>query len=413
MVENYCDIVLWGTPVGRALHKDNRTYFQYDKAFVDSGALEPSPIHFPLSPKLYDTTTLTHFNALPGFIADSLPDSYGNRIIEKYFKERFNKNPYEITPVQKLLYIGRRGVGALEFHPPQSGLHKEIEQALEIADLAQAAQRIVDGEIEDALPEIIRVTTDSMGGAKAKATVGINSDFSKIVSGAGVLDEGFDHWMIKFSADRQSSAALIGEHLLLNLASRCGITTATSSLIESNGLTHLAVKRFDREHNDKPYHLHSLAGMSNMDFRDRDTMSYELLLRTALHVSRDYSEMRESYKRMCFNAMSGNQDDHAKNHSFIMDKQGNWKLSPAYDITPSFGYGHQMHINGKIRGVKIADLEAMAKRFDINEAHQILEEISDVLHDSDATAKSFGLSSDEISTIKNGFKVANQNRYRK
>jgi serine/threonine-protein kinase HipA len=402
-----CTVKLWGEDVGVLAQIKNKTYFQYDGAFLDKG-LEISPLHLPLSKKVYETTHLDYFEGLAGVFADALPDSWGIKMVENYFLKHKNTSPYEISAIDKVLYMGSRAAGALEFYPSyvQSDNQK---QTVEIAQLVKESKRVLRGDISYVLPEIFRISSDSLGGAKAKATVGLSNDTNEMISTQEQLPDGFEHWLIKFDGTEEGGSAsenLLAEKVYLDMAKKCGIDTVESKIIQDGSLSHLAVKRFDRKGNDKPLHMHTLAGMAHINFKDKDMMSYDKFFRATLAVTKSYAELEESYRRMVFNALSGNQDDHAKNHTFVMDKKGEWRLSPAYDITLTFGYGHQMDINLKDKGVNHDDLLIMAERFDLTNAKEILEEQINVLHDFRKYGKDVGLSEVKMQSVSKHFKLS-------
>ena len=407
MSENVeCSVRLWGEDVGVIAKINNKTYFQYDSAFL-AKKLEISPLHLALGKKVYETTYLDYFEGLAGVFADSLPDSWGTKIVENYFLKHKNIPPHNISAIDKLLYIGSRGAGALEFYPSYEQ-SDQTKQILEISALVQESKKVLRGDVSYVLPEIFRLSSDSLGGAKAKATIGLSQDTKEIIATQTQLPEGFEHWLLKFDGTNEQGKAtenLLAEKAYLDMAKRCGINTVESKIIQDKAFNHLAVKRFDRVGNSKPLHTHTLAGISYINFKDRDMMSYDKFFRTILAVTKDYAMLEEGYKRMVFNALSGNQDDHAKNHTFIMDKSGNWSLSPAYDISPTFAYGHQMEINFKNKGVNHQDLLLMAERFDIANAKDILSEQIEVLHDFRKYARELGISDGKIEGIGKNFKL--------
>ncbi len=402
-----CHVRLWGEDVGTIAEINHKKYFQYESTFLNKH-LEISPLHLRVEKKVYETTHLSYFEGLAGVFADALPDSWGSKIVENYFLKYKKIPPYEVSSVQKLLYMGNRGVGALEFYPAQREVDDRTKQILEISELVEDSRKILKGDVVELLPELFRISSDSLGGAKAKATVGLNVQNNEIIATQHTLPDGFEHWMIKFDGTDERGIAsqnLLAEKLYLDMAKMCGIESVESRIIQDGILSHLAVKRFDRSGNKKPFHMHTLAGMAHMNFKDKDTMSYDKFFRTILAVTNDYAALEEAYKRMVFNVLSGNQDDHAKNHSFLMDKEGKWALSPAYDISPTFGYGHQMDINFKDKGVTHDDLMVMAERFDIQGAKKIVEEQIAVLNGFEGYAKEIGLSNDKVSEISKNFKV--------
>lgn len=401
-----CVVKLWGEEVGVIAQIKNKTYFQYDSAFLDKG-LALSPLHLPLSKKVYETTHLEYFEGLAGMFADALPDSWGTKMVENYFLKYQNIPPYEISAIDKLLYMGSRAAGALEFSPSYVN-ESHYKEVIEIAELVKESKRVLRGDISYVLPEIFRISSDSLGGAKAKATVGLKTDTEEMIVTQEQLPDGFEHWLIKFDGTGEGEDAtenLLAEKIYLDMAKMCHIDTAESKIIQDGNLSHLAVKRFDRNGNDKPLHMHTLAGITHINFKDKHMMSYDKFFRATLAVTKSYAKLEEAYKRMVFNVLSGNQDDHAKNHSFVMNKDGEWDLSPAYDISPTFGYGHQMEINFKDKGVDHNDLLLMAERFDIKNAKEILDEQIDILQGFAKYAKDVGLSKEKIVSVGKHFKL--------
>jgi len=402
-----CHVHLWGEEVGVLASIKGKMYFQYEDSFLKKG-LDISPLHLPLSPKVYDTTTLTYFEGLAGVFADALPDSWGNKIIENFFTQQEHLSPYDISPVQKLLYMGKRSMGALEFAPSTQTKSSDTQQMLDIASLVEDSRKVLKGDMSTLLPELFRVSSDSLGGAKAKVTVGMNTQTKEIMTANTTLEKGFEHWLIKFDGtDEQArpTEALLAEKVYLDMAKRCGIDSVESQIIHDRNLSHLAVKRFDRVGDEKPLHVHTLAGMAHINFRDKESMSYDTFFRTILAVTHDYSVLEEGFRRMVFNVLAGNQDDHAKNHSFVMNKKGIWRLSPAYDISPTFGYGHQMSINFKDKGVNEEDLLIMAERFDIKNARKIIAHQKEVISHFPKYAKDIGISQKKCDEIAKHLKV--------
>jgi len=402
-----CHVRLWGEDVGTIAEIKNKIYFQYESTFLHKN-IEISPLHLPLGNKVYETTSLEYFEGLAGVFADALPDSWGSKIIENYFSKYKKVPSYEVTALQKLLYMGKRSVGALEFYPAQRVMEDDVKHILEISELVKDSRKVLQGDIVELLPELFRISSDSLGGAKAKATVGFNVDNNEIIATNNMLPEGYEYWMLKFDGTDERgtpSQNLLAEKVYLDMAKMCGIDSVETKIIEDGHLSHLAVKRFDREGNHKPLHIHTLAGMAHSNFKDKDTMSYDKYFRTILAVTKNYESLEEGYKRMVFNVLSGNQDDHAKNHSFIMNKKGEWALSPAYDISPTFGYGHQMEINFKDKGVTHKDLLVMAEKFDITNAKEILSHQIEVLHGFVDYARVLGITDVKIDEIRKHFKL--------
>ncbi|HAG95443.1 MAG: toxin HipA [Thalassolituus sp.] len=394
-------VMLWGRQVGTLIWTNNRGYFEYDRAFQSSG-IEPSPITMPLSDQSYSFPALSRetFKGLPGFLADSLPDKFGNRLINQWL-ERQGRSADSFSPLERLCYIGSRGMGALEFKPALGHLN-ETSQPIEIAELvaltnealSQKQAMVVDLAGADtshkqALDKIISVGT-SAGGARAKAVIAWNPETQEVRSGQVKTDAGFGYWLLKFDGveenrDHEVLADPKGyslvEYAYYLMAIACGITMTECRIFKENGRSHFMTRRFDRKDGGDKIHMQSLCGLAHYDFNQAGAYSYEQAIGVMRHLDLPKPEFEQFFRRVVFNVVARNQDDHTKNIAFLMDKAGRWSLSPAYDLTYCNGRGwtsqHQMTVNGKRNHFVTDDLLAVAQHADIRptKAKSIISEI--------------------------------------
>jgi serine/threonine-protein kinase HipA len=373
--------------------------FEYDPEFVKTG-IEISPIHLPLAAnQTYAFPSLNRetYRGLPAILADSLPDDFGNALIDAWLaKEGRDKSTF--TPVERILYQGMRGMGALEYRPALDGSAKasesiQIEALVELASevLSQReslAERLEkhDPSVDDqALQRLIQVGT-SAGGARAKAVIAMNAT-GEIRSGQVKAPNGFTYWLLKFDvakntdvlADSQGFGRV--EYAYSLMAKAAGITMSQCELLQEGGRAHFLTKRFDRTDDGEKIHMATLCALDHADYKRPGAYSYEEAfgVMRVLGLSRD--EAIEYYRRMVFNVVARNQDDHTKNTSFLMDHRGNWSLSPAYDVSWSYQPGsfwvetHQMTVNGKRDKFERADLEAVAKQVRGIDAQGVIDEV--------------------------------------
>lgn len=397
------EVWLWGTKIGTVSFDDSTGFgaFEYDPAFLLSG-IEVSPITMPLSGRVYSFPELERksFHGLPGLLADSLPDKFGNAVIDAWLQAQ-GRSPETFNPVERLCYTGRRGIGALEYVPATGPSATETE-SIEIANLVQLASDILQSREDlhiamgpNAMQEIIRVGT-SAGGARAKAIIAWNETTGDIRSGQIDVGKGYGYWLIKFdgvskNGDKEGDDApeyTKIEYAYHLMAKHAGIIMSECRLYEENGRYHFMTRRFDRnaETGDK-LHMQSLGGMAHFDFNQPGAYSYEQAARVMRQIGISMKEISQFYRRMIFNILARNQDDHVKNISFLMDRSGHWSLSPAYDITYAYNPdgmwtgSHQMSTNGKRDFFTLEDLLASAKNMGIKkaEAQRIISEVQDSL----------------------------------
>jgi serine/threonine-protein kinase HipA len=379
-------VQLWGRTIGAVSMQAGRDYaaFQYDPAFARSG-IELSPLTMPLNERVYEFAALPRntFHGLPGLLADSLPDKFGNALIDAWLASQ-GRTPESFGAVERLCYTGTRGMGALEFAP---GLGPKPRKAtkIEIDALVQLASDVLTHRNElktnfsgaarqKALNDILRVGT-SAGGARAKAVIAWNRETNEVRSGQIAAGDGFDYWLLKFDGvagnkdkeleDPKGYGAI--EYAYYLMARAAGITMSECRLLEENGRRHFMTRRFDRLAGGEKLHMQSLCALAHFDFNQAGAYAYEQAMLTIRQLNLPMTAIEEQFRRMVFNIVARNQDDHVKNIAFLMDKQGQWSLAPAFDMTYSYNpsgswtAAHQMTLNGKRDGFTPQDFEACAK----------------------------------------------------
>lgn len=402
---DYAYIKIWGELAGavRWLPERQLADFQFDRAFL-SNNWDLSPIMMPISngDRVYSFPELLKskdsvddtFKGLPGLLADSLPDRYGNTLIDQWLAQ--NGRPTgSMNPVEKLCFIGNRGVGALEFEPAQLKSGKNTF-AIEMDSLVDTAKKMLSdrknfetdlGKDErQAMLEILKVGT-SAGGARPKALIALNQKSGEVRSGQTKAPKGFEHWLIKLDG---VSGAQFGEshgwgrveYAYYLMAKACKIDMMECQLLEENQRAHFMTKRFDRGANQTRHHTQTLCGIRHYDYNDMLAYSYEQVFETMRLLRLKYPEAEQMFRRMVFNVLATNYDDHTKNFSFKLEKDGHWMLAPAYDLC--FSYDPSNHwvsqqtlsVNGKRKQITKSDLMAVAKLNNIKKAESIIEEIN-------------------------------------
>jgi serine/threonine-protein kinase HipA len=391
----FAEVRLWGRTVGGVAELDDGgIVFEYDPGFSRSG-LEISPLFLPLhmrGPVRFDELRRKPaFQGLPGVLADALPDAFGTTVIRAFYTSRGEERK-AFSPVQHLLYVGARAVGALEFHPAEKLPRRASEAAaLEVAQLVADARRIIAGDADVTIPEIYRIGS-SAGGMRPKAVVLYNAATRAIRSAFATPEPGDVPCILKFDGvgEAQTSARL-GEPQPFNrveaayarMAKAAGLDVVDVTMLESgDGHAHLLIPRFDRRDGER-LHQQTLGGLLHVDYNDAGASSYEEYLRTMLRLGLPPAAVIEGYRRMVFNVLAVNQDDHVKNLSFHMDGSGAWSLTPAYDLTFAKGGGwtatHQMRVADKRTGITRADLIAVAETFAIRNPGGIIAQVADAV----------------------------------
>jgi serine/threonine-protein kinase HipA len=386
---DYAEVKIWGELVGavRWLQDRGLASFQYDTKFLSKG-WDISPIKMSLKngPQIYSFPELRAtrgaeidtFKGLPGLLSDALPDKYGNQLINVWLAQH-GRPANSMNPVEQLCFIGSRGMGALEFEQPLFSSEKRAI-AFEMKSLVDMAQKILSqreefetnlkGNEQKAINDIIRIGT-SAGGARAKAVIAYNSKTGEVKSGQAKAPKGFEHWLIKLDGvtdSRLGDSHGFGkvEYAYHLMAKDCGIEMMECQLFNENGRSHFMTKRFDREGNYTKHHIHTFCGIQHFDYNNLYGYSYEQLFQTMRILKLTYPEAEQMFRRMVFNVMATNYDDHTKNFSFRFKKDGKWELSPAYDVCYSYDPNnpwvsqHALSINGKYLNITKADLMTIA-----------------------------------------------------
>lgn len=380
------EIRLWGKPIGAVSLDDGETTarFAYDPPFLRS-KIEVAPLMMPLSERIYAFPSLNpeSFHGLPGLLADALPDKFGNALINAWLI-RQGRRPESFNAIERLCYTGRRGMGALEFLP-STGPSAKASKAVAVDQLVALASEILsqregirlsfdEDHRETALRDILRVGT-SAGGARAKAVIAWNPRTNEVRSGQVELEAGFEAWLLKFDGvtgnkdkellDPEGYGVI--EYAYHLMARDAGITMSACRLFEENGRRHFMTRRFDRPDTGGKLHLQSLCAMAHYDFNLAGAYGYEQAYEVMRRLDLPMADLEEQFRRMLFNLVARNQDDHTKNIAFLMDKAGRWRLSPAFDVTYSYNPDgawtsrHQMSVNGKRDQFELADLVACAR----------------------------------------------------
>ena len=380
------EVKLWDTTIGAISldQGDEVARFQYDADFLSSG-IEVAPLTMPLGKIVYEFPGLPRntFHGLPGLLADSLPDKFGNALIDAWLAAQ-GRVPETFDAVERLCYTGKRGMGALEFTPvigpkPRRANRIEIDSLVRLASEVLSDRSTLKGNFggasrEKALNDILRVGT-SAGGARAKAVIAWNRETGEVRSGQVEAGKGFGYWLLKFDGvsgnrdkeldDPKGYGAI--EYAYFLMAKEAGITMSECRLLEENGRRHFMTKRFDRLEDGGKLHMQSLCAMAHYDFNMAGAYSYEQAFQIIRRLGLGITAVEEQFRRMVFNVVARNQDDHVKNIAFLMDRAGRWSLAPAFDVTYSYNPDgariskHQMTLAGKGDGFTLEDLKTVAR----------------------------------------------------
>jgi serine/threonine-protein kinase HipA len=422
------EVSIWGDRVG-AVAADPKIgvyAFAYQPSWRRR-KVELAPLTIPLEdvrqtflfPNLPEPT----FHGLPGMLADSLPDDFGNALIDAWMSEH-GVQKLAITTLDRLAYMGKRAMGALEFKPAR-GSQKESASPLEMKALVEEARKLVSGNIgldahaKAALANMIRVGT-SAGGARAKAVIAWNRKTNEIRSGQFDAAPGFEHWILKFDGVGQypelGSGQQYGriEFAYYKMAIAAGIDMSESRLLEENGRAHFMTKRFDREIRRGltiKHHMQSLCAMSDLDFKQRGTHAYSQLFMTIVELGLGDGAINEAFRRMTFNVMARNCDDHTKNFAFLLKQESGWGLAPAYDVTHAYNpsgewtYQHLMSVNGKFDGITREDLLVEADRFGVRRPKDLIAQVRSAIENWQAHANEAKLPQRSSDTVSKDFRL--------
>lgn len=422
------EIKLWGTVIGAvSVDSDDKTAdFEYNPSFIQSG-IQLSPVMMPLKSGVYRFPGLPYgtYHGLPGLVSDSLPDKFGNDIITLWLAKQ-GRLPESFNAVERLCYTGKRGMGALEYYPVIAT--GSVDETLNVSELVELAsivlqnrsnvQAVLDecdkAKMNAALSQIINIGT-SAGGARAKAVIAWNPGTKEVRSGQTESSKGFEHWLIKFSGvsgnkdkeDEDREDLGIIEYAYYLMAKEAGINMSECRILDDGKNCHFMTKRFDRDNNGNKFHMQTLCALAHMDFNQAGMYSYEQLFSVLNQIGAHHQDSVEAFKRMLFNIFSFNCDDHTKNTSFLMDKTGQWKLSPAYDVSFAFnpnGFwtsSHQMTINGKRKNIAESDFETCARIGSLSskEVKNAFLDVKSAVSKWKAIAKNTALSEKRINEI--------------
>lgn len=416
----YADVYLWGQHAATVAWDENYQAgsFEYTPGFA-AGSLDLSPLMMPVRQRqVYQFPSLSHdtFIGLPGLLADALPDAFGKALLDRWLA---SVGRTFANPVERLCYQGKRSMGALEFVPAQDN-YLEQGTKLEIDSLVEVAREVLDEKkkldvninenTKEAIANIIRVGT-SAGGQRAKAVIAYNEATGEVRSGQIDVPDGFSHWLLKL--DGVTNAELGDpkhygqiEYVYYLMARAAGINMSECRLLEENGRAHFMTRRFDRQDGNEKVHMQTLCGIAHYDYKMLHAYSYEQTFQVMRRLRLPYSQAEEMYRRMVFNVIARNQDDHTKNISFLMDKRGKWSLSPAYDMSWSYNPNgawtsmHQMSINNKWDDITREDLMALAKNVNIKQPGEIIEQVKDGVAQWPRLAKEFNIPHDIADVIE-------------
>ncbi len=427
------DVRIWGELFGAVRWDDRQqmVFFQFAPNAINRN-WNLSPIKMPISegsricsfPELRASrnSASSTFNGLPGLLADALPDRYGNQLIKAWLVKQ-GRSEESMNPVEKLCFIGSRAMGALEFEPAQ--MNADMRSfSIEIGSLIDIAKKVLYereafttnlfADENKAVQDLLKIGT-SAGGARPKAVIAYNTKTGEVRSGQGNVPKGFEHWLIKLdgvSNDQFGESSGWGrvEYAYYLMAKDCNIEMSESYLFEENDRAHFLTKRFDREGNEK-IHTQTLCGLQHYDFNDMFSFSYEQVFQTMRQLYLTYPEAEQMFRRMVFNVLATNYDDHTKNFSFLMKKDERWRLAPAYDLC--FSYDETNHwvsqqtlsINGKRLGIDMKDLLTIANANSIKKGESIIREMNEVIKSWKLYAGRAGVRADLTRRIQDNLNV--------
>lgn len=415
------NVYLWDQHMGAVALDPTYGYyaFAYTPAFRASG-VEPAPLHMPAGPggdAVYLFTDLPEatYKRLPALLSDALPDDFGNALINRYMADQ-GIAAADVTALDRLAYMSTRGMGALTFRP-RRGPAKQKPTAIVLSSLVQEARKAVTGVIDNedhanaALRSIIEVGT-SAGGARAKAVIALNPDTQELLAGQLDAPEGFEHWLLKFDgmgldselgASQDYGRIEYAYHLM---ARQAGIHMTDCRLLHENGRAHFMTQRFDRAAGGERHHMQTLCAMGHLDYKKKGTNAYAQLFQVIGQLGLPYEDLEEAFRRMVFNVMARNCDDHTKNFAFLLKQGRGWALAPAYDVTfahnPQGEWTHQhlMSVNGKFKGIAMADFMAEAERRGIGTARRVVDEVRAAILNWRDHANAAGLADAQAGSIE-------------
>ena len=416
-MNHFAEVYLWGTKIGTLYLSEGKPYasFEYEKKFIDSASImgiKPSPFMMPLADRVYEFPNLpASFRGVPGLIADSLPDKFGNAVISRWLADQ-GRSESDFNVIDRLCYTGSRGMGALEY-VPATGPGMSGSDELNVSEMVTFASDILSNRRQISMNEnegltyagLLKLGT-SAGGARAKALVAWNPETGEVRSGQIDAGDGFEYWLMKFDGVSKNGDHDLEdvpeytkiEYAYYNMAIDAGIVMEKCRLYGENGRKHFMTKRFDRVAGQK-LHMQTLGALAHIDYNIPGICSYEQAAGYMKQLTLGMDEVEQFFRRMVFNVLAVNQDDHVKNISFLMDRSGAWKLAPAYDITFAYDHSnrwlraHQMLINGKSHDITTEDLVSAGEKMEIskNRIHATIERIHGVVERWESYASEAGI----------------------
>lgn len=431
------EVHLWGTRIGAVVKEPDTPWavFQYEPDFIGSG-IEVSPLMMPLAQTPYSFPALNPdtFRGLPGLLADSLPDKFGEALLQTWLATQ-GRSVSSITSIERLSYVNTRGMGALEYFPARDTI-PNVVQDLQVEELVQLANEVMtrrqDLDVSFASDQrqksLVRIlqTSSSAGGARAKALIAWNPRTQQVKTGHATAPAGFEHWLLKFDGvggNRNDEARdnlgdpkgyTVTEYVYSLMAQAAGIEMSGCRVLEENGRRHFMTKRFDRIGVKEKVHMQSLGGLAHMDFNMPVANSYEAAFQVLDQLRLGRAATEQLYRRMVFNVIGHNHDDHVKNVAFLMDKEGQWRLAPAYDLTfnhnddpAKWTHTHQMSVNGKRDHFTLQDLEAVARKVRISavKARAIIKEVREAVSQWPQLARTHDMPDEMIRRVNVGLRL--------
>jgi serine/threonine-protein kinase HipA len=390
--------------VGQLADNAGQIYFEYENDFMQRG-LEISPLNLPLKKKLFNNISRPELFNLPGVFYDSLPDGWGMLVMDRVFRSK-GLDTNQLSPLVRLAYLGNRAIGALSYEPDTNTVGQDSLKPLDLIELAHESKLVLEDETEKVIKEVI-IAGGSPGGARPKALIGLNTIDDKAIYGVYDLLDEFQHYIVKFPGIGDPKMIGHVEFVYSLLARKAGIEMPDTRLLRGGKHHYFAIKRFDRIKNHK-LHTHTLAGLLHSDFR-KPEITYRHLFKVTSYLTKNHQDIIEVFRRMVFNVLAFNRDDHGKNFSFVMDNDGGWRLSPAYDLVYSSGIAgwHTMDVSGR-RNPTREDFYTIAEEYGIRKttAMQVIDKVEDAVSQWSKIANEFEIPKQVIEDISKAMDTA-------
>ena len=420
------EVKLYNETIGSVEWNDSRgcSTFQYSKeGFIRN--IEPSPVLMPVQEGIFETNRdHVNFHHLPYLLSDSMPDDFGHVMMKEWLRQK-KLTIEDINPVDRLSYVGKRGMGALEYEP--ANYKQTGNSEILVSELYEVAKKVLEnkentsfhGMDKESLSAVLRIGS-SVGGARAKALIAVKSESNNIIQeirpGDIIQPDGFSYWILKIDGANEKALGESNgmgkiEYVYYRMAKEAGIDISESTLYEENNRFHFLTKRFDRTDKGEKIHMQSFGALAGIDYKIQKVSSYEALFRLMKRLRLPYYQLEQQYRRALFNVVARNHDDHVKNFSFLMDRDGEWRISPAYDLTFQYKAGgtwtdvHQSSINGKFDQFTRNDLLGLGRTFGIKRADHILEEVIAAVAQWSKFAAETDIPEAEIRYINNNLRV--------